>query len=103
MRTRILAGLLSLCLLAGWLPTAALADEAEGVPPSGVTCNQEETCQAAEHLEGCPRSLPKRCPMMRSVRSSRSHCQKKTRSPRLEASITPRFKMRLTMRRTASA
>lgn len=55
MRTRILAGLLSLCLLAGWLPTAALADEAEGVPPSGVTCNQEETCQAAEHLEGCPR------------------------------------------------
>ena len=52
MRTRILAGLLSLCLLAGWLPTAALADEAEGVPPSGVTCNQEETCQAAEHLEG---------------------------------------------------
>lgn len=55
MRTRILAGLLSLCLLAGWLPTAALADEAEGVPPSGVTCNQEETCQATEHLEGCPR------------------------------------------------
>ncbi|MFQ8760868.1 MAG: hypothetical protein ACLSAF_16945 [Intestinimonas sp.] len=31
--------------------------------------------------------------MMRSVRSSRSHRQKKTRSPRLEASITPRFKM----------
>ena len=98
MRTRILAGLLSLCLLAGWLPTAALADEAEGVPPSGVTCNQEETCQAADMP-----SLPKMCPMMRSVRSSRSHCQKKTRSPRLEASITPRFKMRLTMRRTASA
>lgn len=52
---KILSMLLSLCLLFGMLPAAALA--VEGGPPEGeavVECTQAEGCTATEHKEGCP-------------------------------------------------
>ena len=55
MKKRILATLMAICLLAGWVPTAALAAE-DKMPDSGIpiVCTMEENCNAETRDEGCP-------------------------------------------------
>ena len=54
MKKRILASLMSLCLLAGLLPTAALAAEDGGADSSPLVCTTDEGCSAERHEENCP-------------------------------------------------
>lgn len=67
MKKRILASLLSLCLLAGLLPTVALA--ADGEPDSGVqVCSQTDACPADTHSEDCPLyKAPKQPPISTEI------------------------------------
>ncbi len=55
MKKRILATLMAICLLAGWVPTAALAAE-DKMPDSGIpiVCTMDENCNAETRDEGCP-------------------------------------------------
>lgn len=55
MKQQIIASLLAMCLVAGLLPTAALAAEDE-VPDSGIpiVCTMDKNCKAESHDEGCP-------------------------------------------------
>lgn len=55
MKKRILASLLSLCLIVGLLPAAALAAEGSGTGgETPVVCTMDEGCAAETHDEGCP-------------------------------------------------
>lgn len=55
MKQQIIASLLAMCLVAGLLPTAALAAEDE-VPDCGIpiVCTMDKNCKAESHDEGCP-------------------------------------------------
>ena len=54
MKQRICATILSLCLLAGLLPAAALAAADEVGNEVPIACTQKEDCPAENHEEGCP-------------------------------------------------
>ena len=55
MKKRILASLLSLCLIVGLLPAAALAADEGGTDgETPVVCTMDEGCAAKTHDEGCP-------------------------------------------------
>ena len=54
MKKRILASLMSLCLLVGLLPTAALAAEDSGADSNPLVCTTDEGCAAEIHEENCP-------------------------------------------------
>lgn len=54
MKKRLLASLLSLCLLVGLLPTAALAVDEEPGGDLSQVCTMDESCEAETHNEGCP-------------------------------------------------
>lgn len=55
MKKRILASLLSLCLIVGLLPAAALAADESGTDgETPVVCTMDGGCEAETHDEGCP-------------------------------------------------
>ena len=55
MKKRLLASLLSLCLIVGLLPAAALAADESGTDgETPVVCTMDEGCEAETHDEGCP-------------------------------------------------
>lgn len=58
MKKRILASLLSLCLLVGMLPATALAAEDEtSEGTAAVACTKTADCPAEEHTEDCPKYI----------------------------------------------
>lgn len=52
-RTRLFSCLLALCLVLSLFSTTAFATESD---PDAPQCTQNESCEAAEHLEGCPKA-----------------------------------------------
>lgn len=58
MKKRVLASLLSLCLIVGLLPTAALAAEDDPGGGTEVSCTESEGCLAEVHKEDCPLYAP---------------------------------------------